>query len=164
MPIPKPPFPAEYRRQIGEQMTAELVLTALSMASRQRGPDVVLHCSDQGGQYARIAIGESFFATLVCELIDRRSWQTKTEARLGLFTYIEGWYHPRRRRCALAQTSSTNFERRHIDKTRSQPCCDEHRIPTWAVGPDRRNTDGTPPGTTLRRAMPTSLNSRKVVQ
>lgn len=29
------------------------------------------------------------FATLECELIDRRSWQTKTEARLALFTYIE---------------------------------------------------------------------------
>ena len=39
------------------------------------------------------AMAESFFATLECELIDRRSWQTKTEARLALFTYIEGWYN-----------------------------------------------------------------------
>ena len=37
------------------------------------------------------AMAESFFAALECELIDRRSWQTKTEARLALFTYIEGW-------------------------------------------------------------------------
>ena len=29
--------------------------------------------------------------------LDRRSWPTKTEARLALFTYIEGWYNPRRR-------------------------------------------------------------------
>jgi putative transposase len=36
------------------------------------------------------AMAESFFATLECELIDRRIWQTKTEARLALFTYIEG--------------------------------------------------------------------------
>ena len=43
------------------------------------------------------AMAESFFATLECELIDRRSWPTKTEARLALFTYIEGWYNPRRR-------------------------------------------------------------------
>jgi putative transposase len=67
------------------------------------------------------AMAESFFATLECELIDRRSWQTKTVARLALFTYIEGWYHPRRRHSALGQTSPANFERKHIDKTRSQP-------------------------------------------
>ena len=47
------------------------------------------------------AMAESFFATLECELIDRRSWQTKTEARMALFTYIEGWYNPRRRHSAL---------------------------------------------------------------
>ena len=81
--------------------------------------------SDQGSQYTSIAFGErckkmgvrssmgtvgdaydnamaeSFFATLECELIDRRSWQTKTGARLSLFTYIEGWYNPRRRHSAL---------------------------------------------------------------
>ena len=34
-------------------------------------------------------------------VFDRRSWQTKTEARLALFTYIEGWYNPRRRHSAL---------------------------------------------------------------
>ena len=44
------------------------------------------------------AMVESFFATLECELIDRRSWQTKTEARLALFNYIECW-----RRVDMAQ-------------------------------------------------------------
>ena len=139
---------------IGEQMTAELVLTALNMALQQRRPDGVIHHSDQGSQYTSIAFGErckkmgvrpsmgtvgdaydnamaeSFFATLECELIDRRSWQTKTEARLALFTYIEGWYNPRRRHSALGQTSPANFERKHIDKTRSRPSRGEHGIPT----------------------------------
>jgi putative transposase len=139
---------------IGEQMTAELVLTALNMALQQRKPDGVIHHSDQGSQYTSIAFGErckkmgvrpsmgtvgdaydnamaeSFFATLECELIDRRSWQTKTEARLALFTYIEGWYNPRRRHSALGQTSPAHFERKHIDKTRSQPSRGEHGIPT----------------------------------
>ena len=76
------------------------------------------------------AMAESFFATLDCELIERRSWQTKTEARLALFTYIEGWYNPRRRHSALGQTSPANFERQHIDKTRSQPSRGEYGIPT----------------------------------
>ena len=35
------------------------------------------------------AMAESFFASLACELIDRKSWQTKTQARLALVTYIE---------------------------------------------------------------------------
>ena len=52
------------------------------------------------------AMAESFFASLECELLDRRSWQSKTEARLALFTYIEGWYNPRRRHSALAISRS----------------------------------------------------------
>ena len=87
------------------------------------------------------AMAESLFATLECELIDRRSWQTQTEARLALFTYIEGWYNPRRRHGALGQTSPANFESKHIDKTRSQPSRDEHGIPN--VGD--RAVGATPP-------------------
>jgi putative transposase len=79
-------------------MTAELVLTALNMALQQRKPDGVTQPSGQGSQYTRVAFGErckkmgvrpsmgtvgdaydnamaeNFFATLGCELIDRRSW------------------------------------------------------------------------------------------
>ena len=40
--------------------------------------------------------GESVFASLECELIDRRSFKTKTEARLAVFTWIGAWYNPRR--------------------------------------------------------------------
>ena len=98
---------------VGETMAAELVLGALNMALQQRRPEDVIHHSDQGSQYASIAFGgrckkmgvrpsvggvgdaydnamaESFFASLECELIGRKSWQTKTEARLALFTWIE---------------------------------------------------------------------------
>lgn len=35
------------------------------------------------------AMAESFFASLEGELMARRSWKTKTEARLGVFTWIE---------------------------------------------------------------------------
>jgi putative transposase len=57
------------------------------------------------------AMAESFFASLECELIDRRSFQTKADARLALFTYIEGWYNPGRRHSALGRISPINFER-----------------------------------------------------
>jgi len=139
---------------IGEQMTAELVLTALNMALQQRRPNGVIHYSDQGSQYTSVAFGErckkmgvrpsmgtvgdaydnamaeSFFASLECELIDRRSWQTKTEARLGLFTYIEGWYNPRRRHSSLGHISPANFESKHIDNIRARPPRRQHGMPT----------------------------------
>src|SRR4051812_42369531 len=76
------------------------------------------------------AMAESFFATLECELIDRRSWQTKTEARLALFTYIEGWYNLRRRHSALGQIAPAKFEGSHQEIRRTQPQSLEHDLTT----------------------------------
>ena len=78
-------------------------------------------------------MAESFFATLECELIDRRSWQTKTEARLALFTYIEGWYNPRRRHSSLGQMAPAKFEVLHENKHRSPPPSRENGLPTVGV-------------------------------
>lgn len=55
-------------------------------------------------------MAESFFASLECELIDRRSFRTKAQARTPLFTWIEGWYNPRRRHSALGYQSPIAFE------------------------------------------------------
>jgi putative transposase len=125
---------------IGDHMTADLVLAALNMAITRRRPKGVIHHSDQGSQYTSVAFGqrcakmgvrpsmgsvgdaydnamaESFFASLECELIDRRSFQSKAEARLALFTYIEGWYNPRRRHSALGRVSPIHFERSYLDR------------------------------------------------
>ena len=110
---------------IGEHITTDLVLAALNMALEQRRPDAVIHHSDQGCQYTSVAFGkrctemgvrpsmgsvgdaydnamaESFFASLECELLDRRSFRSKTEGRLAVFTWLEGWYNPRRRHSRL---------------------------------------------------------------
>jgi putative transposase len=43
------------------------------------------------------ALAESFFATLECELLDRRRFHTQVEARMAVFEYLEGWYNPHRR-------------------------------------------------------------------
>ena len=56
------------------------------------------------------AMAESFFASLECELIDRRSWKAFAQARMEIFTWIEGWYNPRRRHSALGHKSPVNFE------------------------------------------------------
>ena len=60
------------------------------------------------------AMAESFFATLECELIDRRSWKTHTEARLAIFTWVEAWYNPHRRHSSLGQISPINFEKLNV--------------------------------------------------
>jgi putative transposase len=129
------------RRIVGWAMRThlrtELVLEALDMALHQRRPDGVIHHSDQGCQYTSVAFGkrcelagvrpsmgsvgdaydnamaEAFFATLECELIDRRRWPSQVEARMAVFSYIEGWYNPRRRHSALGYLSPAAFEARH---------------------------------------------------
>jgi len=120
---------------MGHNLRAQLVLDALNMAIEQRKPSDVIHHSDQGSQYTSIAFGlrckeagvrpstgsvgdaydnamcESFFATLECELLDRRKFQTKAEARMAVFEFIEGWYNPGRRHSALGYQSPIAFER-----------------------------------------------------
>lgn len=120
---------------MGERMTADLVLAALNMALEQRKPKGVIHHSDQGSQYTSLAFGErcrqmqvrpsmgavgdaydnamaeSFFASLEGELIERSTFQSKAQARMAVFTWIEGWYNPRRRHSGLGYLSPLNFER-----------------------------------------------------
>ena len=52
-------------------------------------------------------------ATLECELLDRHSFRTQTEARLAIFEFIEGWYNPHRRHSALDYESPISYERRY---------------------------------------------------
>jgi putative transposase len=127
------------RRVIGWAMQthlrSELVLQALEMAYAQRRTREVIHHSDQGTQYTSIAFGtrcremgvrpsmgsvgdcfdnamaESFFATLECELIDRRHFKSQAEAEIAVFDFIEGWYNPRRRHSSLDYRSPMIFER-----------------------------------------------------
>lgn len=120
-------------------LRTELVLDALEMAVWQRRPASVIHHSDQGCQYTSIAFGlrckeagvrpsmgsvgdcydnalcESFFATLECELLDRRRFRTQAEARIAVFDFIEGWYNPWRRHSALDYDSPVAWERRHAE-------------------------------------------------
>jgi putative transposase len=127
----------------GRQQTAALVIQALNMALITRKPQGVIHHSDQGSQYTSVdfgkrckemgvrpsmssvgdahhnAMAESFFASLECELIDRRSWKSFAEARMAIFTWIEGWYNPRRRHSGIGQKSPINFEKELQDQAKS---------------------------------------------
>ena len=119
---------------MANHLRAELVVDALEMAVGQRRPGEVIHHSDQGSQYTSLAFGkrckeagvrpsmgsvgdaydnamcESFFATLECELLDRRRFASQAEARMACFSFIEGWYNPVRLHSALGYRSPMAYE------------------------------------------------------
>lgn len=129
------------RRIVGWAMSNSLktavVLDALNMAVTQRQPRNVVHHSDQGCQYTSISFGlrcrevgvkpsmgsvgdaydnamcESFFATLECELLDRRRFKNHAEAEMAIFDFIEGFYNPRRLHSALDYLSPNVYEATH---------------------------------------------------
>ena len=59
------------------------------------------------------AMAESFFASLECELLDRRKLSSQAEARMACFSYIEGFYNPRRLHSALGYRSPISYEEQH---------------------------------------------------
>ena len=59
------------------------------------------------------AMAESFFATLECELLDRRRFRSQAEAKMAIFRWIEGWYNPRRRHSSLGRVSPLTYEQRY---------------------------------------------------
>ena len=119
---------------MANHLRAELVLDALEMAIGQRRPRDVVHHSDQGSQYTSLAFGkrckeagvrpsmgsvgdaydnamcESFFATLECELLERRRFASQAEARMACFSFIEGWYNPVRLHSSLGYLSPMAYE------------------------------------------------------
>jgi putative transposase len=130
------------RRVVGwsmrDQMPAELVVDALEMALERRRPSGrLIHHSDQGSQYVALIFGqrlrkagiaqsmgskgdcydnavcESFHATLEKELLRRRSFRSKQEARTAIFDWIESWYNRERRHSRLAYRSPAQYERDH---------------------------------------------------
>ncbi len=127
------------RRVVGWSMSDDLksagVAEALGMALGRRRPRPgLLHHSDRGVQYAcgayrellekngiapsmsrpgncyDNAVVESFFGTLKTELVHRRRYRTRAEARADVFQWIECWYNRRRRHSSLGYLSPEQFE------------------------------------------------------
>ena len=128
---------------LADHLRAELVVDALQMAVARRRPDVgVVHHSDQGSQYTSLlftrrcrgvgidmsmgsrgdcfdnAAMESFHASLKKDLIYRRCWPTKSEARTAVFEYIETFYNRRRRHSRLGMLSPQDFENSTLSPSR----------------------------------------------
>ena len=127
------------RRIVGwameQNIDTKLVLAAWNMAQTQRQPPLklVFH-SDRGCQYASAdyrqalaqsqtqpsmsrkaccydnAAMESFWSTLKLELVYRRAFQTRAEARLAIFEFIEAFYNRKRLHSSLDYLCPVDFE------------------------------------------------------
>jgi len=122
-------------------LKAELVVDALAMAvARRRPPAGLIHHSDRGSQYTSLAFGktlresellqsvgrvghagdnaacESVISTLKEEWIKRHRYDSRDQARLSIFRYIETFYNPRRRHSALGGISPDEYERRFQER------------------------------------------------
>lgn len=122
--------------RVDETMEAHIVTDALQTAMVRRAPPrgLILH-SDQGSQYASNAyrelidkngfrrsmsrkgdcwdnaVAESFFASLKGDLVDRRSWATRSQVEAAVGEWIEVFYNGERRHSALGNVSPINYER-----------------------------------------------------
>jgi len=121
-----------------DDLEAPLVVDAISMAIARRKPKPgLVHHSDKGSQYTSIAMGrtlrdsrimasmgskgdpwdnasaESCISTIKNELVRRRTFTTRDQARLALFRYIESFYNPLRRHSSLGMLSPDAYEQRY---------------------------------------------------
>lgn len=128
------------RKVVGWAMSAtvdaNLAIASLQMALTHRQPPAeLLYHSDRGSQYASFAcqslllnhgvrismsrtgnvhdnaVAESFYSTLKVELVHRRNFRSRTEARLAIFDFIERFYNRRRRHSTLGYLSPEAYER-----------------------------------------------------
>jgi putative transposase len=121
-----------------DHMRVEAMLEAVRMAVLTQRPNVgqaLISHSDRGSQYAADAYraelkqlgitasmsrrgncydnayAESFFHTLKVELVHRRRFKTRAEARAAIFEYIEVWYNRQRLHSSLGYRSPMEYER-----------------------------------------------------
>jgi putative transposase len=120
---------------MGARIDTNLILKALSMALLHRQPPGhLLFHSDRGVQYASAdyrralaqssitasmsrkancydnAVMESFWSTLKLELVYRRQFESRAQARQEIFDYIETFYNRQRIHSALTYLSPVDFE------------------------------------------------------
>lgn len=70
----------------------------------------VLQSMSRKGNCWDNAIAESFFKTLKTEMVYHRKFETRAQAKLEIFDYIEVWYNRKRRHSALSYLTPVQVE------------------------------------------------------
>lgn len=124
---------------VGKRITKELVINSLQQAYALRKPkEGLVYHSDRGSQYASDdfknllksigavqsmsrkgncwdnAVAESFFKTIKCELVYWHNFQSRKEAELRIFEYIEIFYNRHRIHSAINYMSPNDFEMQNL--------------------------------------------------
>lgn len=130
---------------MGPTMGAELADDALKMALARRNPPAgCIHHSDHGAQYVSLLLGktmresgirpsmgsisspwdnavtESLMGVIKSECVHARTYDTREQAALDIFDYIECFYNRLRIHSALGWLSPAEFEAAHGKKSRPQ--------------------------------------------
>ena len=85
--------------------------TSLVFTRRCRSVGIDVSIGSRGDCFDN-AVLESLHATLKKDLIHRRSWPTKPEARTAVFGYIETFYNRRRRHSLLGMRMAGEIRKR----------------------------------------------------
>lgn len=130
---------------MGPKITAELADDALKMAIARRRPEAgCIHHSDHGSQYVSLLLGktmrdagirpsmgsisspwdnaaaESLMGVIKSECVHARTYDSREQAALSLFEYIEAFYNRIRIHSALGWLSPAEFEERHAGENRPE--------------------------------------------
>ena len=128
--------------QTNSRQRTELMQKALDQAASHRDVRGVIHHSDHGSQCTSIRFGErcqelgvlpslgnvsdcydnamaeSWFGTLEAELLQDRSFETRSEATRELRDYIDGFYNSQRLHSALGYLSPIQYTLRELHERR----------------------------------------------
>lgn len=129
---------------MGPRITAELADDALRMAIARRRPEEgCIHHSDHGAQYVSLLLGktmeeygirpsmgaisspwgnavtESLVGVIKSECVHARTYDSREQAALEIFEYIECFYNRTRIHSALGWLSPVQFENKMLEEGRS---------------------------------------------
>jgi transposase InsO family protein len=130
---------------MSDRMTKQLVIDALNKALKLRNyPTGVIVHTDRGSQYASNAykavlkqykligsmsrkgncwdnaVAENFFGIIKKEYIHQTKFDTRNEAKLGIFDYIQGWYNTQRIHSKLGYLTPVEFDGLYMDFTATE--------------------------------------------